>query len=240
MQPIIGITAGKDLSDTTIHKTSLIDKYYQAIIASGGVPVIFPSEIPLEVIPELFPNVNGILITGGGDIEPKIFNGEDHPRVYGVDTIRDGFETELVRLAEKNQIPLLGICRGHQIINVALGGNLYTDIHDQVPDSNKHDWFPGYPRDQLSHTINIIPGTLLHQIIGHSSIQVNSLHHQAIKTIASNLKPSAFSSDGIIEAIELDHHPFFLGVQWHPEWLFSYQTTQNIFNSFINACKNNE
>lgn len=237
MQPTIGITAGKDRSDTGIQKICLIDKYSYAISESGGIPFVIPPDIPTHSIETIISRVDGIMITGGGDIETKRFNGQDHPRVYGVDVDRDNLEIELVNAAEWSDKPLLGICRGIQIINVALGGDLYTDIQDQKTDSLKHDWFPDYPRNRLSHSVEITSGSLLNQILGISLTDVNSLHHQAIRNLSNKLSASAIATDGIIEAVEIRDHPFFLGVQWHPEWLFDLDTTKKLFKAFIQAVK---
>jgi len=237
MQPIIGITAGIDRSDTNIQKICLIDKYSYAISASGGIPFVIPPDISPHLIETIINRVDGVMITGGGDIETKRFNGQDHPRVYGVDTNRDNLEIELVLAARLTGKPLLGICRGIQIINVALGGDLYTDIQDQKIDPLKHDWFPNYARDRLSHPIEIKSTSLLHQILEISITDVNSLHHQAIKNLSNKLSATAYAPDGIIEAVEYADHPFFLGVQWHPEWLFDYDTTQKLFKAFIHATK---
>ena len=237
MQPIIGITAGLDHTGTDIHKTCLMDKYYQAIIASGGIPIILPFEIPIKEMISFLNHIDGIMITGGGDIETQRYNGENHPKVYGVEPLRDQFEIDLVLAAEKLKKPILGICRGIQVINVAMGGDLYSDIHDQVPGSIKHDWFPDFPRDQLSHKVDISRGSLLNSIIDQTSLEVNSLHHQAIKKLSPKLTASAYSPDGIIEAVEINNHPFFLGVQWHPEWLFNLQTTKELFNKFVVASR---
>lgn len=239
MQPIIGITAGKDRSDTSIQKICLIDKYSYAISASGGIPFVIPPDISNNSIDAIISRVDGIMITGGGDIETNRFNGQDHPRVYGVDAERDNLEIELVLAAKSTVKPLLGICRGIQIINVALGGDLYTDIQDQKINPLKHDWFPDYPRDRLSHPIEVKSGSLLNQILDISITDVNSLHHQAIKNLSNKLSATSFAPDGIIEAVENGDHPFFLGVQWHPEWLFDYETTQKLFKAFIHAAKQN-
>lgn len=237
MQPIIGITAGKDRSDTGIQKICLIDKYSYAISVSGGIPFVIPPDISTHLIETIVNRVDGIMITGGGDIETRRFNGHDHPRVYGIDTDRDNLEIELVQAAESTRKPLLGICRGIQIINVALGGDLFTDIQDQKNDSLKHDWFPDYPRDRLSHPVEITSGSLLNHILEISLTDVNSLHHQAIRNLSTKLSASAFAPDGIIEAVEYKEHPFLLGVQWHPEWLFEIETTQKLFKAFIQAAK---
>lgn len=235
MQPIIGITSGKEICDQNIQKNCLIDKYSNAILESGGVPIILPPDISIHSVDSLMAHLDGIMITGGGDIETKRFNGQDHPRVYGVDPKRDHLEIELVKASVASGKPLLGICRGIQIINVSLGGDLYTDIQDQRKNSIKHDWFPDFPRDRLSHSINIKSGSYLNQIYTCTTAEVNSLHHQAIRNLSGELTATAFAPDDVIEAVEIDSHPFFLGVQWHPEWLFSFETTQKLFKTFVEA-----
>ncbi|MDX9850592.1 MAG: gamma-glutamyl-gamma-aminobutyrate hydrolase family protein [Anaerolineaceae bacterium] len=235
MLPIIGITSGKEHSDTGLQKICLIDQYVHAILESGGLPFIIPPDISPQSVDAIMDHVDGILITGGGDIETKRFNGQDHPRVYGVDTNRDNLEIAIVNAAVSNPKPILGICRGVQIMNVALGGDLFTDIEDQKKDALKHDWFPGYPRDRISHAVEIRSGSLLNKIFDISSVEVNSLHHQAIRNLSTALTATAFAPDGLIEAVEIGSHPFFVGVQWHPEWLFSSETTQKLFKTFINA-----
>ncbi len=235
MQPVIGITAGREKSDTNIQKTCLIEKYSEAILQSGGIPLIIPTCTPSVVIFYILQKIDGLLLTGGGDIETKRFNGEFHPKVYGVDEKRDQLEIDLVLAAVDQKIPTLGICRGIQVINVALGGDLYTDIADQQPDASRHDWFPGYPRDLLTHTVEIKEASLINRITKQQRLEVNSLHHQAIRNLAGNLIAIAFSPDGIVEAVEMKNHPFFLGLQWHPEWIYSLPPTQLIFKAFINA-----
>jgi putative glutamine amidotransferase len=237
MQPIIGISAGIDRSDTNLQKICLIEKYSIAIIQSGAIPLIIPTEIPKGAVNGILNLVNGIMITGGGDIETKRFNGKDHSRVYGVDSERDELEIELVLAADKFKKPLFGICRGIQIINVAFGGNLFTDIQDQKPNAIRHDWFPDFPRDLLSHKVECKHGSLLERITELKNLEVNSLHHQAIMNLADNLVAIAHSPDGIVEAVEKMDHPFFLGVQWHPEWLFSSESTRKIFTAFVKSSR---
>jgi putative glutamine amidotransferase len=238
MQPIIGISAGRDRSDTNLQKICLIEKYSSAIIQSGGIPLIIPTGIPKGAENEILKQVDGIMITGGGDIETRRFNGQDHNRVYGVDSDRDELEIGLVQAADKFKKPLLGICRGIQVINVAFCGNLLTDIQDQKPDSLRHDWFPDFPRDLLSHKVECKSGSLLEKITEVKNMEVNSLHHQAIMNIGDGLVATAYAPDGIVEAVEKIDHPFFLGVQWHPEWLFSWESTRKIFTAFVNSTKN--
>lgn len=237
MQPIIGISAGRERSDTNIQKICLIDKYVEAVSLSGGIPLVIPTGLSGKAIPNLIQNIDGILLTGGGDIETKRFNGEDHPKVYGVDIERDQLEIDLVHAAIENSKPLLGICRGIQVINVALGGDLYTDISDQKSEALRHDWFPNYPRDLLAHEVVIESDSILLSLIGLKQFMVNSLHHQAIHNLSERLSASAFSPDGIVEAVEMKNHPYLIGVQWHPEWIYSIEPTNRIFVSFINAAK---
>ncbi len=194
MLPIIGITSGKEQSDTGLQKICLIDKYVNAISESGGIPFIIPPDISPQSVDSIMAHVDGILITGGGDIETKRFNGQDHPRVYGVDTKRDNLEIAIVNAAEFRTKPILGICRGVQIMNVALGGDLFTDIQDQKKDALKHDWFPDYPRDRLSHTIQLKSGSLLNKIFDISSVKVNSLHHQAIRNFSAKFNSNRIRS----------------------------------------------
>lgn len=238
MKPIIGITAGTILSNSQILRVCLIEKYCQAIVATGGLPVIIPANINAVDIPNLIKQFNGIMLTGGGDISVDKFAGLPHSAISDVQLSRDEMELELARISAESKIPLLGICRGHQVMNVALGGDLYTHIPDQYPNALKHDWFPNVARDYLAHSV-IIEGTsrLANYLFGRE-IKVNSLHHQGIKTPASQLSAVAHASDGMIEAIELPHHPFYLGVQWHPEWLLSSPSMVNLFRSFVLAAQN--
>lgn len=238
MRPIIGITAGKERSDTNIQKFCLIDKYVEAVSQSGGIPLIIPGIAFDDSISSLFQKIDGVLLTGGGDIETRRYNGEDHPKVYGVDTARDQLEIDLVQSAVTNKKPLLGICRGIQLINVALGGDLYSDISDQRENSLRHDWFPDIPRDLLAHEVQVNAKSKLYEITKSDLMEVNSLHHQGIKSLAPGLTATALAEDGMIEAVEMDNHPFFLGLQWHPEWIFNQNTTKQIFKAFIQAASN--
>ena len=237
MKPIIGISAGREIGNTQFYKTALAQKYTDAIINAGGTPLIIPLGMAEEQLEDIANAVDGIMVTGGGDMATEIFNGQAHPRVCGVDALRDETEFKLVRFADKMQKPLLGICRGNQVINVAFGGTLFTDIAAQVPEAKRHDWYPNIPRDQLSHTISITKDAKLVKIFGGTEIAVNSLHHQSIDKIGEGLLVTAHAPDGIIESIEKPDHPYLIGVQWHPEWLTALPAMQNLFKTFVNACK---
>ncbi len=233
--PLIGITGSRDKSASGLPVVSLTEAYVNAVIAAGGLPVIIPVNTPPDAYAGLFDRLDGILFSGGGDIDIARFNGQPHPRVYEVDLDRDNLEINLVQMAAKNSKPFMGICRGIQVINVALGGTLYTDIGDQFPGAQRHDWYPNIPRDHRPHTVNVLPGTRLAEIIGAGDTPVNSLHHQGLQTIAPVLRPTAYAPDGLLEGVELPGHPFGLGVQWHPEWLQSMETMRTLFRAFVQA-----
>ncbi len=192
-------------------------------------------ETPLDQIPKALSTMRGILLSGGGDIGPSIYDGQSHPKVYGVNPARDNLEIGLANYCADHKIPLFGICRGLQIINVAFGGTLYTDIADQLTGALKHPCYPEYQRDYLAHSVMIKVSTHLTAITGQSQMKVNSLHHQGIKDLGTDLTPSAMAPDGLLEGIELMFHPFFLGVQWHPECLPNSPSDQALFSAFIRA-----
>jgi len=236
--PIIGITTRKDLTPNGLPAVMLQQAYTSAIIAAGGVPVLIPSDLPEPGWRELYRRLDGMLFTGGGDIAVEHFNGEQHPKVAGVDEARDLIELGLVRSVVEGRKPFLGICRGLQATNVALGGTLYTDILDQHPGALKHDY--QHPdihieRTYLVHPVRVEEGSRLAEMMGQPIVQVNSLHHQGIKDLAPSLKAVAFAPDGIIEAVEVPDHPFGIAVQWHPEWLTDQDAMRRLFKSFVEA-----
>lgn len=235
MTPIIGITAGRVQTSSPLPFVHISESYIRAVANNGGIPLIISSAYPPALLNDLMARLDGLLLTGGGDVDPQLFDGQPHPRVYDIDHDRDLMEIKLVRLAVKKGLPFLGICRGAQIINVALGGSLITDIGDQTSGTQRHDWFPDIPRDYLAHSVSVKSGSRLEGILGKGEVETNSLHHQAIKEPASVLKVTATAPDGIIEAVELPGHPFGLGVQWHPEWLQHIPAQQSLFRSLAEA-----
>jgi putative glutamine amidotransferase len=154
-----------------------------------------------------------------------------------VESARDAIELPLLRAAVDMNKPLFGICRGLQVMNVALGGTLYTHIADQLPNALQHDWQQGYPRTHLAHPVRVEEVTRLAEILGAPLVQVNSLHHQGIKDLAPNLKATAFAPDGLIEGIELPDHRFALAVQWHPEWMAEHEEMRKLFKAFVESTK---
>lgn len=240
MMPIIGISAGKILSNEQVSRISLIDKYVEAIQVAGGVPLIIPTGIKPEELTNCLQIFDGYLLTGGGDISNDLFNGEPNARISDVDKNRDLMEIEITKFASKENRALLGICRGIQVMNVALGGTLYTDIGTQHENAIKHDWYPRIARNFEAHSISILKNSKLNQIMHGDEINVNSLHHQAIKDLGEELILTAIAPDGIIEGVENPKLDYFLGVQWHPEWMLSSPSMLNLFKSFVSAAKKND
>lgn len=235
--PLIGITTGHSKNKYGLSQIHLIRTYVDAIINAGGVPIIIPPELDEEKSSIIYDKLDGILFSGGGDIAPEIFNGEPHSTIEGVDEERDRIELSLIQHAIEDKKAFFGICRGLQLLNVALGGTLYTHISDQFNDQIQHDTSPDLPRNSLVHAIEIEKDNLLAQIIGTNTIKVNSWHHQGVKDIPPQLKITARATDGLVEAMELPNHPFNITVQWHPEWMPEDKAMQKLFKAFIKASK---
>lgn len=234
--PIIGVTSPMSTNASGSPVLQLGQAYIDAIQKAGGIPLVIPIGIDQVKIKSLLSRLDGLLLSGGGDIDPRTFKGASHPKVYGTSPERDSLEFYLLEAAVTSNKPFLAICRGIQVLNVAFGGDLYTHIQDQVEKSLKHDWFPKFPRDKLAHTVRLIPGSKLHRIFNTDEIRVNSLHHQGIKTVGKGLKATAFAPDGLVEGLEVDGAGFALGVQWHPECLPDDTKMQDLFKAFISAC----
>jgi putative glutamine amidotransferase len=210
--------------------------YVRSVFEAGGVPVLLPQTEDQAAQRDLFERVDGLLLPGGGDIHPARFGEEVMPECGTMDPLRDEVELRLARWAVEERKPLLAICRGIQVLNVALGGSLYQDIAAQVPAAGRHDWYPDYERDRLSHEVDTTEGTRLAQIVGEPRIGVNSLHHQAAKAVAPGLQVSARAPDDTVEGLEVPGHPFALGVQWHPEELTASQAhARALFRAFAQA-----
>ena len=214
----------------------LMQSYVNAVIQAGGVPVLIPSLIAEDGWEVVYSRLDGILFSGGGDIGMEHAPGEPHPRIDEVDPKRDIIELKMAQVSASDGKPFLGICRGCQVLNVALGGTLYTHIPDQLPNALDHS-YPGNMRTVRVHEVKIEEGTYMAEIFGEPIIKVNSLHHQGLKDIAPTLRIAGHSPDGLVEAVELPDHPFGLAVQWHPEWLTDEASTRNLFRKFVQAAQ---
>ena len=192
--------------------------YVNAVIKAGGSPVLIPLTSNTQTLDKIISCIDGLILTGGGDIYAPLFGEELHSSVSSWDIDRDQYDLYLVRSAIRKQIPILGICRGHQVLNVAMGGNIYQDIPSQIPDSRiHHDQTEA--KSICTHRVFVKQGSLLHRITGQEDICINSIHHQSVKTIATGFEAVAFAEDGVVEAIESNEEKAILGVQWHPEHL---------------------
>ena len=236
MQPIIGITTYQDKSPSGLPFVMIFQAYIHAVMQAGGVPVLIPSMLAEGGWKVLYEKLDGLLLAGGGDIALEHFKGDDHPRIDGVDHLRDSVELNLFRAVVEDGKPFFGICRGIQLVNVGLGGTLYTHVPDQHPNAIDHT-YPGNMRTVLAHEVKIEEGTRTAEILGESILQVNSLHHQGVKDVAPGLRVTGYAPDGLVEAVELPDHPFGVAVQWHPEWLTDQQPTRNLFKAFFEAAE---
>jgi putative glutamine amidotransferase len=233
-KPLIGITT-RNGKDSDGHPTiTIMHSYANAILGAGGIPVPIPCILPEEDLRELYLRLDGILFSGGGDIALEYFPGADHPRIAGVDDWRDTTEIGLMRTTVDDKKPLLGICRGAQVMNVALGGTLYTHIPDQLKGALDHD-YPGHLRQTIVHPVNVDEASRAAEIFGETLLHVNSLHHQGLKDIAPGLRVAGQAPDGLAEVVELPDHPYAVAVQWHPEWLTDQPAMKRLFKSFVDA-----
>ena len=237
--PLIAITScsqrkGFEFRDESV---SLSLDYARKVAAFGGMPLVLPS-LDLDAA-ALCARVDGLVLTGGGDVETSLF--QDRPGPYDdlatlIDETRDNLEIELCRRAVETGLPTFGICRGIQILNVALGGTLYIDIPSEVKDPVSHRE-SDHPKEG-DHRITIDRSSRLHRISGLTSLDVNSTHHQAVKDLAPGLTATATSDDGIIEALEAPDHPFLIAVQFHPERLLHEGRSpfDPLWGAFLRAC----
>ena len=217
----------------------LPETYAQALYAAHAAPMLIPLSAPLEHALEVWwPLADGLLLAGGGDVEPARFNGEMHPTVKDVYRDRDELEIALARRAVAEGMPVLAICRGIQVLNVALGGTLYTDIPDQIVHAVAHRG-QGPLRNVCAHSVQVASDSRLAGILGHTELCVNSFHHQGIKDLAPGLRAVAWSECGLIEAVEIPEHPFAIGVQWHPELMVPHQhePMRALFAAFVRAAR---
>lgn len=235
-RPLIGITAGRKVIETGVgpmaHWVQPVF-YAEAVAAAGGVPIILP---PVEGWPEqALATVDGLLITGGEDVDPAQYGQARHPTVAKVDPLRDQFEIAVAHFALAQDWPLLGICRGAQVINVAAGGTLVQDLPSQQPGPIVH----GQPEmTRPAHEVEIAPKSRLCAAIGANRIQANSAHHQAAQAIAPLLRPVAWAEDGVVEGAESPTHRWIVAVQWHPEMLYQNDPAhRRLFEALVEAAR---
>jgi len=237
MQPVIGITTFKGEDPDGLPIVMLIEAYVYTVLEAGGVPVLIPSMLAEGGWDALYERLDGVLFSGGGDIAPEYYSGQNHARVAGVDPQRDTVEFSLLRAVIDDGKPFLGICRGIQVVNVGLGGTLYEHLGEQFQSEIDHS-YPSNMRTHLVHEVKIEEGSRIADVVGEPILKVNSLHHQGVRDIAPALHATGFAPDGLVEVVELPDHPFGLAVQWHPEWLTNQRATANLFKAFVDAARN--
>jgi putative glutamine amidotransferase len=240
-RPVIGITAlaTRYIDPPHLPMYALNQRYVMAVEASGGAPLMVPPGLDETSMQAIFERLDGLLLSGGGDVDPAHYGESPHAPLNEVNAERDRLELSLARQAVEADKAVIGICRGVQVLNVALGGSLVQDIPTQQPDSLLHS-FDGaqVARDTKAHSVRIESRSLLREVMGVEQADVNSWHHQSLKRIAPGLTVVAQSPDGIIEAVEMPGRRFVIGVQWHPEWLYDRQPEmKRLFEALVQAAK---
>lgn len=240
MKPLIGISCGTFYDRAWCppsfgHRQTYVD----AILRANGAPMLIPPVQDEATLRALYERLDGVLLAGGGDIEPAHYGDEPHAKLGTLDPLRDGAELPMARWAAAEGKPILGICRGVQVINVALGGTLWQDIPSQIASELLHNL--SYEREDwthLAHEMRISPDSRLRALLGVDSMLINSLHHQSVRQIAPGLRAVAWAPDGVVEALEGGGDSFLLGVQCHPEALQATADPrwQAVFAAFVQSC----
>lgn len=238
MRPLIGIST----SDVYAERGKLYHRAYalnaHAIADAGGLPVYIPTGLETSLLRELYERLDAVLLPGGPDVDPVEYGQERHPKTKIIDVPRDALELTLARWAAEDDLPMFGICRGHQVMNVAFGGTLVQDIPSQVETTLTHDLPDEYPRDTRLHEVQVDPGSRLASILGTTQFTVNSLHHQSVQQPGPGVAVTAYAPDGVVEALELPDKRFVLSVQWHPEDLYENDDMmRRLFQEFVSAAR---
>lgn len=234
--PFIGIstsiTVGKHPERAYVNSA-----YLHAIQQAGGVPVPLPPQLSAASLERIAGELSGLLLTGGGDVDPARFGEAPHPTLYEVAPSRDTLEASAVHIALERRLPILAVCRGIQVLNVALGGTLFQDVGTDPGTQLQHS--QPEPRDEPTHKVKVEPRSRLAQVLGTDEIEVNSMHHQAVKALGRGLTAVAWAPDHIIEGVEgADPSRFVLGVQWHPEELVGHsEPARRLFAALIESAR---
>lgn len=231
--PLIGITSHRPADPDRASLDALLAGIVQGVERAGGWPVLLPPDLSPAARRGVLARLDGLLLSGGGDLDPARYGAPPHPLAAGIDPARDETELTLARWAVAEARPLFGICRGAQVLNVALGGTLYGEVAEH-PGALRHT-YPSEAAAERPHPVQVAEGSRLAALLGLPVLAVNSLHHQAVRALAPRLRAAARAPDGLIEAVELPDHPFALAVQWHPESLPDMPEMQRLFAGFVAA-----
>lgn len=240
MKPIVGVpSAFQEPEDEFGRGASVVPQsYLRALEVAGAAPLLIPITERESTLRALYAHIDGLLLVGGVDIDPARYGESPHPALGKVDAQRDWVELTITPWALADGLPVFGICRGIQTLNVVAGGPLWQDITAQAPEALRHTYYPDHPYNRLSHSVQLERGSRLAKILGDLEVKVNSLHHQAIKEMGAGLHATARAPDGMIEGIESNDGAWVVGVQWHPEWLLEdVPRMKRLFEGFVIACK---
>jgi putative glutamine amidotransferase len=236
MRPLIGIPCHAIIRAETGRPIYANNRaYVRAVESAGGLPILIPMINDLNILTALLTRLDGLVLSGGIDLHPSRYGEEVHPLTEEADLELDEFEITLASWAFQEDLPVLGVCRGMQLINVVLGGSLYQDVSDQCPisiaHSNRH-----LPRTHLAHHTIIEPGSRMEKILGTGGVWVNSLHHQAVKDPGKGVRITGRAPDGIPELLEVTSYRFVMAAQSHPEEIYSIEPAfARLFSAFVQA-----
>ena len=233
-RPMIGVTTSVTIGQIP-ERAYVNASYLRAVQGAGGIPVLLPPQLDPEARDDLWRRLHGLVLTGGGDLDPGRFGETPHAAVYDVSAARDELELRLTGAAIENELPVFAICRGIQVLNVALGGTLVQDIPSEIDTTIAHS--QKEKREEATHTVTVSGETRLAAVLGAHDVRVNSFHHQSIKRLGRGLRDVAWAPDGVIEGVELPDAPMLvLGVQWHPEDLVDHDpAAASLFRALVDA-----
>lgn len=234
MQPLIGITTSFEENEFA----QLRRTYALSVNQAGGTPVLLAPIVDEDLAHRLADQLDGLILSGGGDVDPAFYHEDHHEKLGTVNLIRDQYEMQLVRAFLERKKPILAICRGCQLLNVVLGGTLIQDVPSYIDTQLEHDQIE--ERHVATHLVKIEAQTKLAEIVKAEQIEVNSFHHQSVKQLAPSCRAIAYAPDGVVEAFEVEGDSFVLALQWHPECMLEDTYSQRIFHSFIQSCNQKE
>jgi len=237
-KPVIGLSASRMRLEgsylTGLSKSFVNSDYVEAVVRAGGLPLIIPPTSTEEEIREYLPMCDGVLMTGGMDVAPILYNEMPNVKCGNYDLDVDVSNITLIKEAIAAELPIFGICRGMQLLNVAMGGTLYQDLPSQRPGNVGHSW--GYIKTDVIHKVNLKENTPLYEIFGRKELGVNSIHHQAVKDLGEGIAICAEAPDGLVEGIYMPGKPI-LAIQWHPEMMMEkHEEMLKLFQAFVEQC----